>query len=206
MAKIPTGASVRASRPPRGEDRQRDIVQRAASLFDQVGYHRASMEDLAAEVGLAKPTLYHHFKGKEEILYRIHQEFITRLIDQQEERARTDMDPVSQLREVMGDILELMETHRGHVRVFFEHRRELPPDWHEIVTEQRTRYQTMVEGIVRSAISQGQFRQVDVPLTTLAIFGMCNWAYQWYQPQGRLRPREVTDLFLDLLLEGLQNE
>lgn len=183
--------------------RRRDIVHQAAHLFDAAGYHRTSMADLAEAVGLAKPTLYHYFRGKEEILYHIHHDFISILLSRQEARAATGAEPVEQLREVMGDILELMATHRGHVRVFFEHRRELPPDWEGKITTQRARYHAMLESILDSGIVAGQFRAVDVRLVSLMIFGMCNWAYQWYRPGGPLSAREIASQFFEMLGRGI---
>lgn len=187
------------------DQRRHEIVQRAAELFDDVGYNSASMEQLAEAVGLAKPTLYHYFRGKEEILYKIHQEFIGLLISRQE--ARNSLNgasmPTDQLLAVMADILELMKTHRGHVRVFFEHHREIPGKWHEDISVERERYRTMVERIIHAGVEAGEFRSVDIRLTTLAIFGMCNWAYQWYQPNGSLEPSEIAELFHSLLCRGL---
>lgn len=186
-----------------GGQRRRDIVHQAAHLFDAAGYHRTSMEDLAEAVGLAKPTLYHYFSGKEEILYRIHHDFISLLIPRQEERAASGVNPAEQLRGVMGDILELMETHRGHVRVFFEHRRELPAGWQEKIAEQRARYHAMIEAVLESGVAAGHFRPVDIRLVSLMVFGMCNWAYQWYRPDGPMGARQIADHFFELLGRGI---
>ena len=43
----------------------------------------------------------------------------------------------------MKDILSLMVTHRGYVRVFFEHHRELPPEAKRYVTAQRDAYESL---------------------------------------------------------------
>jgi AcrR family transcriptional regulator len=108
------------------DERRQEIVRTAADLFDRAGYSSTTMEDIAHAVGIAKPTLYHYFKSKDEILFWIHEEFIDLLINRHEQRLQALLDPNQLLLEVMADILELMETHRGHVRVFFEHHRELP--------------------------------------------------------------------------------
>jgi len=47
----------------------------------------------------------------------------------------------------------------------------------------------MVEDIVCRGTRDGSFRDVDPRLTTLALFGMCNWSYQWYRQGGRSRRR-----------------
>ena len=46
-------------------------------------------------------------------------------------------------------------------------------------------------------------RQTDAHLATLAMFGMCNWAYQWYRPGGSLRSREIAYQFWNYLIYGL---
>lgn len=183
--------------------RREEVIERAAALFDERGYYATSMEDIAEAVGVRKPTLYHYFGSKDEILFWIHEEFIDLLIARQERRADTAMTPEQLVLEIMGDILELMETHRGHVRVFFEHHRELPADEHEAIAAKRARYEEAVAQVIQRGIDDGSFRPVDVKLATLALFGICNWAYQWYRSSGPLRPRELAYLFWDIFLNGV---
>jgi hypothetical protein len=96
-----------------------------------------------------------------------------------------------------------METHRGHVRVFFEHHRELPEDEQLEIRAKRDRYEAAITNTIKAGIGQGTFREVDARLTVLALFGMCNWAYQWYRSGGPLRPREIAFQFWDVFLRGL---
>jgi hypothetical protein len=120
-----------------------------------------------------------------------------------EARATAGLRPEQLLLEAMADILELMETHRGHVRVFFEHHRELPPEAREPIRIKRDRYETIVENLISEGIELGVFRRTDPHLATLATFGMCNWAYQWYRPGGPMRPREIAYQFWNYLVHGL---
>jgi hypothetical protein len=99
-----------------------------------------------------------------------------------------------------------METHRGHVRVFFEHYRELPGEEQSLVRQERDRYEASVERVIEDGIRSGEFRDLDVRLTTLGLFGMCNWAYQWYRRGGPLRPREIGYQFWETFLHGIEKE
>ena len=183
--------------------RRAEIANVAAALFDETGYHTTSMESIAEAVGVRKPTLYHYFQSKDEILFAIHDAFIELLIQRHERRQAADMPPMHMLREIMGDILELMHTHRGHVRVFFEHHRELTGEPYAVIAEKRERYQTMVRSVIVQGVEDGSLRELDPDLATLALAGMCNWAYQWYRPEGRLGSREIAYVFSDYLLNGL---
>jgi len=184
-------------------ERRQQIISLAAGLFDQSGYSNTTMDDIAREVGVAKPTLYHYFPSKDDILHAIHEEFIDLLISRHEARAGTGLQPEQLLLEAMADILELMETHRGHVRVFFEHHRELPAEARGPIRVKRDRYEKIVEDLIGEGIEMGVLRQTDAHLATLATFGMCNWAYQWYRPGGPLRSREIAYQFWNFLIYGL---
>lgn len=180
-----------------------DIVATSAALFERHGYHLTSMTNIAEAVGIRKPTLYHYFSTKAEILYWIHEEFIGPLIERQEKRAAENLPAETMIRESILDILNVMKTHWGYVRTFFEHHRELPEPWRGEIEAKRERYRQLLETSIRNAVKEGRIRDLDPVITTLAIFGMTNWSYQWYRADGPLSPEEVADAFSDLVLNGM---
>ena len=46
----------------------------------------------------------------------------------------------------------------------------------------------------------------DTKLVTLALFGLCNWAYQWFDVRGRYTAEEIAETYWRLLLKGIQPE
>ncbi|NKB84848.1 helix-turn-helix transcriptional regulator [Ochrobactrum grignonense] len=44
------------------------IIETAAGLFADLGYSAVSMRDVASKVGVTPANLYHHFKGKDELI------------------------------------------------------------------------------------------------------------------------------------------
>jgi AcrR family transcriptional regulator len=184
-------------------ERRQQIVHVAAERFDESGYSNTTLDDIAQAVGVAKPTLYHYFESKDEILYSIHDEFIDLLLRRHEQRVGAGLGPEQLLLEVMADILELMETHRGHVRVFFEHHRELSPDARARIWIKRQHYEHMVQQAFEDGVAAGVFRQVDARLATLGIFGMVNWAHKWYSAEDGLSSRDIACQFWNFLVHGL---
>lgn len=183
--------------------RKEEITRTAAVLFDRLGYHETSMDDIASEVGLKKPTLYHYVKGKGQIVSWIHEELATELLQRLEFRIEHDVPPAQNLLEVMFDILDIMATHPGHLRVYFENHRNLPPQYQKKARQQRDAYSQMVESVIVDGIEQGELRPTtSTRLTTLALFGMCNWSYQWYRPGGEMRAREVAYHLWDVFMRG----
>ncbi|GAA2838130.1 TetR/AcrR family transcriptional regulator [Kitasatospora paracochleata] len=55
-----------AGRRPPG--RRAQVLAAAEGLFHRRGYHRVSMAEVAAEVGITAPALYRHFRSKPELL------------------------------------------------------------------------------------------------------------------------------------------
>jgi AcrR family transcriptional regulator len=184
--------------------RRRQVVSSAAELFDRDGYHTTNMAELAQAVGIGKPTLYHYFRSKDEILFWIHEECIDILIEKADARAQESLTPEEGLRFVMRDIISLLDTHPGHVRVFFEHQRELKGAARETIKQKRDYYEGIVKSLVTQGMSEGVFREMDPHLSALAIFSVCNWSYQWYRPGGRYSTDEIADFFFDLILNGLR--
>ena len=88
---------------------------------------------IAHTLAVAKPTLYHYFPSKDETFLDIHGELICPLVERLQQRESPGPGPEQLLLEVMADILELMATHRGHVRVFLPHFRGLPPSQQETI-------------------------------------------------------------------------
>lgn len=51
------------------EERRQAILKSAVSVFWKAGYERASMSDIAQQLGCSKVTLYSYFTSKEELFY-----------------------------------------------------------------------------------------------------------------------------------------
>ena len=207
---LPGPVAPRRSRADAARDNSRErrkiIADLAAELFNRDGYHQTSMAQIAAAAGVAKPTLYHYFPSKGQILFFIHDQFMAVLLDGLRSHADRGLTPAQRLLETMIDILRLNETHPGHVRVFFEHFRELNAEEQAAALPKRDYMFATVADIIRGGIEDGTFREVDPELAAFEIFGMCNWAYQWFRPGGPMDAKTVAERFWDNAARGLLAE
>lgn len=65
-----------------GEDskgRIEQIAEAALRLFARYGYKRTSMDDIAREAGVARATLYLHFKGKDDVFRAMMARFLAQV-------------------------------------------------------------------------------------------------------------------------------
>lgn len=186
-------------------DRRTQILDAAANLLAERGYHKTSMDAIALAVGIQKASLYHHFKNKQALVLALHQEIIDILFGLHRARMATApiMTPAHLLFEMMFDLIRLAETHRGHLSILFDYYRELPESIHQEVSAKRKSYRLLVADILRRGVAAGEFGEMDVEFAARAVMGMCNWATRWYRPTGALRARSLAERTWKMLVMGL---
>src|SRR5215468_3049558 len=100
------GRTARRGRRKAGRPRNLDpnastrvnILKSAAKAFRKLGYHGATVEQIAAALHMKKGNLYYYFKNKEEILFACHQYSLDRLMQLLEHVETSDLSPHEQLR------------------------------------------------------------------------------------------------------------
>ncbi len=66
------------------EERRADILKAARHLFQTKEYDKATMQDVMDNLGIAKGTIYHYFKSKEDLLEAV----IEDIVDQNVEKSK----------------------------------------------------------------------------------------------------------------------
>lgn len=64
------------------EERRKTIIDAASSIFQEMGYERASMNEVAKRVGGSKATLYNYFTSKEELFETVVRTYSTRFLSE----------------------------------------------------------------------------------------------------------------------------
>lgn len=200
---VRTATKQRKTTEAHGEKRE-EILHHCAALFDKEGYHKTSMQMVADEVGLGKPTLYHYFDSKLAILYAIHDAHIKVLLTSLVATENDHADPRDRLISACVEILRQIADHPGYVRAFMDHYGDLEGAMRVKIRVQRNEYFDRLKGIIEQGIESGHFNKVDPMFTTYIFVGMCNWAHKWYPPMSKTRsPEEVAKALCQPFFEGL---
>ncbi|GAA4538073.1 TetR/AcrR family transcriptional regulator [Pseudonocardia xishanensis] len=184
----------------------RDAILRvfAEHVADR-GYAETSLADVAAELGLSKGTILHHFGSKEAVLGEVHVTYFGRRFAEADYVRAHLPDPTSRL---VAMIYALLAAHRDDRAASLTCLRELvryfEGDLREFVRTQRVRYTGIVVDILREGVAAGEFRTTDPGLTALHVFGMCNYAWTWYRPDGPQSVEQIAGVFARDILQGLR--
>jgi TetR/AcrR family transcriptional regulator, cholesterol catabolism regulator len=192
----------------KSEERQggrRDVILAAAArLFSTRGYHATSVQDIADAVGILKGSLYHHFESKEAILYRIVKEPIARLHQTVGEVAAGPGSAADKLERAAAAHVQAFHDHYPHLFVYLRETEDVGRRFQASVGLGPREYERLWGEIIRSGMKAGELRaNLDPTVVVYGLLGMLNWLYKWYDPKGRLGPREIAAQFSSLALSGL---
>ncbi|WP_238007027.1 TetR/AcrR family transcriptional regulator [Dactylosporangium sp. AC04546] len=190
-------------RTPRASSRDA-ILQVFAEHVAARGYADTSLGDVAAELGLSKGTIVHHFRSKEALLGELHVAYFGRRFAEAEFIRAELGDPVSRL---VAMIYALLAAHRDDRAASLACLRELvryfEGELNNYVRTQRVAYTEILVGILREGAEQGVLHTTDPRMSALQIFGMCNYAWTWYRPEGPQSVEEIASRFARDILGGL---
>ncbi|MCD6401943.1 MAG: TetR family transcriptional regulator [Anaerolineales bacterium] len=179
------------------------ILEAAAQIISEKGYHAASMRDIAQAVHLQKPSLYLHISSKQEILFILLNQALDMLIQRIEEIVSKPLAPEVKLRLAMETYIQSLIDKRDLAAVLLMEHRSLNPELNAKHIPKRDRFEQLWRDMIEEGVNCGVFSCRDVSLAAKAVLGMMNWSITWVRSNGRLSPIEIADQFADLILTGL---
>ena len=181
-----------------------DILKAAAKAFRKLGYHGATVEEIAAALHMKKGNLYYYFRNKEEILFACHQYSLDRLMQLLDDVEQSGVNPDQKLRRLVVAFVHtiLDELHGTALLLDLE---ALTPSHLKTVIARRDRFERGVRQVLEDGIAEGHFGAGDPKLLAFAIFGAVNWIPRWFNPDGPATSQQIADLFADFFIRGLQH-
>jgi AcrR family transcriptional regulator len=180
-----------------------DILKSAAKAFRRLGYHGATVEQIAAALKMKKGNLYYYFKNKEAILFACHQYSLDELIRLLEEVERSGLSADEKLRRLIVAFVHTI-LDELHGTALFLDLEALSPVHLKAVIARRDTFDRGVRRVLEEGLATGTFGPGDAKLRAFALFGAVNWIPRWFNPEGPASSQEIADHFADFLIGGLR--
>ncbi|MFD2630605.1 TetR/AcrR family transcriptional regulator [Oceanobacillus kapialis] len=185
-------------------DLRKRIIQSSLLLFEEDGFHGVTVRQIVEKAGTSKGGFYHHFSSKDELLFVIHDTFISYVLEKASIANATHTSPTSKLRAIIKDFVKVFDLYKPHITVFYQENKYLKPHYAKLINQKRDTYKEMIIQAIRDGKEAGEFRQdLSVEITSMAILGMVNWTYKWYKQSGEKSINEIGDIFVDLILRSV---
>jgi len=120
--------------------RREQILDIAAALFAEHGYHGVSIADLGAACGFSGPALYKHFRGKQAILSEMLVSISEELLREGRLRVRTAEDDRAALQSLIAWHVDFALAHKPLIVVQDRDWAALPLEARETVRETQRKY------------------------------------------------------------------
>ncbi|MGH3003985.1 MAG: TetR/AcrR family transcriptional regulator [Gaiellaceae bacterium] len=182
--------------------RRDELTRIAARLFAERGYQGTSLADLAAALGVQKPSLYHHIASKEDLLWEVAWEgaeaFHVGL-----DAVPADAPAAERIRLALRAHLAVVGGQLDVATVFVREWRHLQGERRERFLAERRRYEERIRELFRAGVEDGQLRtDLDVATAALLFLSAANWAYTWLRPGADTA--SLADRLYDALLDGMR--
>ncbi|MGE0097196.1 MAG: TetR/AcrR family transcriptional regulator [Hydrogenophaga sp.] len=186
------------------EDKKQAILDKAAALIARKGFEVATMMDVAKACGTSKSHLYHYFPSKEDLLYAIVHEYITR---QAAELARIVAQPLSaeqRFEQFVDSFIQGAARARNEHLILMNDIKLLPKPQLEKVRRMEVEMTELMETLLRE-MNPGFMAesQLNKPYALL-LFGMMIWTFSWYRRTGTITPHELAHRISELFVHGFK--
>lgn len=187
--------------------REAEVYTAAARLFARKGFHATRMQDIADELGMQKGSLYYYFNSKDELL----NELVTGSVQEAQSSLQTILDsaavPSQKLSLAIEEHLRILQQNADlHLINAQEILMSLNEETAVTTNTLLKNYETIWIAILQEGIEAGEFRpDLDLKITVKALLGMCNATLTWFEPTGRLTSQQISQIFNELIIKGLQS-
>lgn len=179
------------------------LLATAARLFRINGYMATTTREIARVVGIEKGTLYHHIRGKEDLLFDLCVSSLSPMCAAGERALTEQPGPRQQLQQVIRDHVSLMLTDRDKHATMLMELRGLSSERRRTVVALRDRYEDLVRTVVGRCQVAGVLRgDIPIKLLTLSLLNLLNWTIFWYLPEGEYSPKQIADALTRIYIEG----
>jgi len=192
-------------RPDVSAERRAQIIEAALACFTRKGYNNTTMDDIVAESGLSKGSLYWYFKSKDELFAEamlsvftdVGQEAFAAL-----EQCTAASDKLRVIAQVAVGISKKIEGFFGLFLEFWAsspRREEAGQLWLGMLVQ----FKDVVVGTIEEGIRNGEFKPVDAEELVWAMMA----AYDGLAAYAMLIPgidlERTSEVFAETLLDGL---
>ncbi len=159
------------------------IAEAATELFYRQGYEGTSMQDIAAAAKINKSSLYHHIRGKEQLLEAICGRAFSALTASLEQAEASQAGPGGRvLAAFTGAVRAALADPRGtSIIIRLQGKTEVA----RRVRDWRREYERRFAELIEAAQRAGEVR-TDIEALMLArlVLGMVHWVVEWFEPRS----------------------
>jgi AcrR family transcriptional regulator len=189
----------------KGKRRIPEICDAAAKVFSEKGYLAASLGDIAHVAGLTKGGIFHYFSTKEELLFLILYRYIDSTLQALKRKLEACKTPHDKIYVFIHHHIKNYQDNQAESRLALTERANLPAKFLDLIKALERDYRGILRSLIEPIIRGRKKTPEKITLVTYTLLGMCTLPYTWYNPKGKVTPKELGDLIYEIFVGGLEN-
>jgi TetR/AcrR family transcriptional regulator, cholesterol catabolism regulator len=161
------------------ERRRKQIVEAAARLFIQNGFHKTTTRQLAGAAGVSIGTLYEYVNSKEDVLYLVCETIHTEV----EKGVAAAIDRTSNGRELVAEVIReyFLVCHRmsDFILLIYQETKNLPSQWQKRVLENELRITGILMEVLARVSAPGERAVFDEKSVEIAAHNITVLGHMW---------------------------
>lgn len=204
-------AAALSENGPEYASKRSELIRAAAEVFRRKGYANATLNDIAAEVGSDRASLYYYVGSKEELFQECITETVVLNLDRAEAIVRQDIPPREKVRQLIAVLINSQVEHYPYMYVYVQEDMaradSLDNQWARGMVERTRRLERMFIETLADGVKAGEFRpDLSVTLMANSLFGMTQWTHRWWVPTegaSRYSADDLIEVFSAVFLDGI---
>jgi len=188
------------------EQRREEIFEAALICFNRNGYHQTSIDEIAAQAGISKGGIYHHFTSKKELVVELLRNRVNRYFDYLTEQVRGAQDAAQGLSVLVERSGEIFQEHEPVLRFCLEFvaMSSREPEFREEVAAMYRHRVATVSALIQQGTRTGIFKQVDCGGVARALYFLSmGFFLSYFTVPVDFDPQEQHRLNLQTIMDGL---
>ena len=183
------------------DERLERLLAAAARVFADKGYHATTMRDLARASRMSLAGMYYYVRSKEELLYLIQDRCFGEVLRGARAAVAAATGPAARLEAFVRHHVSFFAAHMAEMKTLSHEADSLHGPWARALRAKKKGYAALLAGLVGEAAPRASHEERAI--TAYALFGMMNWIYTWYRPDGALSPDQLAARLAALALRGV---
>lgn len=178
-------------------------IEAAASVFADKGFHGATTQDIASEMGIQQGSLYYYFKSKEQALQEVCEYGFENHVERMAKICARKQPFEAKMQMIITSHLSNYRQKNNALKVHNDQRLYLPKTRRTVLKELGTHYRRLLEQTLHEGIEQNAVRgDIDTHFIAYSIIGICNaWGANLVRDED-LDLYDTIEQCADLILRG----
>lgn len=182
-------------------EKRNAVLLAAVRMFNERGFHATSLDDVAASLGISKPTIYHYFGTKEQVLLECVTIGFNQLLDAAQDARNTRGEGIDRLRKFLESYarVNMEDFGRCGIRTGEE---LLSPESAAKCLNLKRQIDAAMRSLIAEAIADASMAPVDERLAAFTFAGALNWPARWFDKDGDDDTASMARKMVALLIDG----